>query len=108
MVRKKTNSMDNDYKELDFIGYGMDKDDALDHYLPYRLIEIAKLKKMDIAVVQIGADDPQDLLSSDVIEFAKDKAEFKLKSSSKLINESDVIVNGQNELPFKLFTFRKC
>lgn len=63
---------------------------------------------MEIAVGQIGADDPQDLLSGDVREFANNNAEFKLISSSKLINELDVIVNGQNEIPFKLFTFQKC
>lgn len=38
---KMTNkNNDDDYKDLDFIGYGMDKDDVLNAYLPYRVIDI--------------------------------------------------------------------
>ncbi|MBA2876242.1 hypothetical protein [Thermaerobacillus caldiproteolyticus] len=95
-----------DYKELDMLEYGID-DDALNMFLPFYIIDIVKCEEMDIVTVLIGADNPQDLLTDDVREFAKNKAEFKLNAASNLINESDVIVNGQNELPFKLFTFQK-
>lgn len=102
--KKKRELVKDDYKELDMLGYGIDKDDALEMFLPFHIIDIEQCKEM--VTVTIGADDPQDLLTEGVREFAKNKAEFKLNAPSILINESDVIVNGQNELPFKSFTFK--
>lgn len=75
--------------------------------LPYHVVEIVKFKHMDIVVVLVGTYEPIVLLNDEVREFAKDKAEVKLNSRCDLINESDVIVNGQGELAYRLFTFKQ-
>lgn len=111
MEKKRKNDvpkpLNDDYKELDYMGYRMDKDDALEKFLPYHVVDIVKFKRTDIVSVLMGTYEPIILLEDDVREFAKEKAEFKLKSRCDFINESDVIVNGQGELAYRLFTFKK-
>lgn len=101
--------MKDEYSELDYLGYGMDKDDVLNNLLPYRMLELTKFKHADFVVVMMTADEPIILLEQkyDVREFAKEKAEFKLKGPCELISESDIIVNGQNNPPLQFYTFRK-
>lgn len=66
--------------------------------MPYRVIDSKRIK--DVVKIWIGADDPQELLSDEVRVFAKEKAEFKFNARSLQINESEVIVKGQNKLPY--------
>lgn len=99
------NLFEGEHKELDFLGYGMDKDDALDFLLPYQLIE--RKEKDNTVTVVVGADDPEDLLSDGSFDFAIEKAEFILNGPAILLNKTEVMVNGQNELPRVTYVFQK-
>jgi hypothetical protein len=107
MKKKKAKSLKDNDQEVTPLEESLDREDALELFLPYRLIELAMLKHTGFIVVVIGADDPCDLERREVLDFAKEQAESKLKSSCDFIDVSDVIVNGQNVLPLRLFTFRK-
>jgi hypothetical protein len=52
------------------------------------------------------SDDPYELLKDEARDFAKEKADGEINSCCKFVDESLVIENGQNEHPFRLFTFR--
>jgi hypothetical protein len=107
MENKEEKSLNENEQEVSPLKERLGKEDALKIFLPYRIIELVNLKHTGFVVVVMGADDPCDLERREVLDFAKEQAKSKLKSSCDFINVSDVIVNGQNALPLRLFTFRK-
>ncbi|PLR98487.1 hypothetical protein [Bacillus sp. T33-2] len=68
-----------------------------------KLIQIVK-EDSKIKVV-LGADNPQDLLSEETAQFAKDKAELKFNRPFHMAAVSDVTVRGQNELAYREYYF---
>lgn len=71
--------------------------------LPYRLV--GRKKKGIAAIVTLGADNSELLNGRNAEEFARDKAEFVLQASAKLIDQGEA--KAENGQMVKEFCFVK-